>query len=65
MPQRGKVLDTDGPTPKFLYAMLKQLDLKSVSYSRLIENTSTHYSFRLIGTVLPPILRYRMAMPLA
>lgn len=45
MPQRGKVLDTDGPTPKFLYAMLKQLDLKSVSDSgflfRILVNT--HY----------------------
>ncbi|KAJ5887587.1 hypothetical protein N7495_007628 [Penicillium taxi] len=30
MGQRSKVLDTDGPTPKFLYAILKQLDLKSV-----------------------------------
>ncbi|KAJ5648525.1 hypothetical protein N7490_004897 [Penicillium lividum] len=31
MVQRNKVLDIDGPTPKFLYAMLKQLDLKIVS----------------------------------
>lgn len=28
--RRGKAIDTDGPTPKFLYAILKQLDLKSV-----------------------------------
>ncbi|KAJ5634149.1 hypothetical protein N7528_001991 [Penicillium herquei] len=35
MPQRGKVLDTDGPTPKFLYAMLKQLDLKTIDWNRV------------------------------
>lgn len=28
--KRGKAIDTDGPTPKFLYAILKQLDLKTV-----------------------------------
>jgi hypothetical protein len=33
MVQRGKVLEIEGPTPKFLYAMLKQLDLKIVSSS--------------------------------
>ncbi|KAJ5924430.1 hypothetical protein N7466_008617 [Penicillium verhagenii] len=35
MVQRSKVLDIDGPTPKFLYAMLKQLDLKSIDWNRV------------------------------
>lgn len=30
MGQRSKVLDTEGQTPKFLYAIIKQLDMKSV-----------------------------------
>lgn len=30
MVQRTKVLDTEGTTPKFLYSMIKQLDLKLV-----------------------------------
>ncbi|KAJ6093356.1 hypothetical protein N7486_008645 [Penicillium sp. IBT 16267x] len=35
MVQRGKVLDIEGPTPKFLYSMLKQLDLKIVDWNRV------------------------------
>ncbi|KAJ5643999.1 uncharacterized protein N7484_006506 [Penicillium longicatenatum] len=35
MVQRGKVLEIEGPTPKFLYAMLKQLDLKIVDWNRV------------------------------
>lgn len=31
MGQRNKVLETDTPTAKFLYTIIKQLDLKSVS----------------------------------
>jgi hypothetical protein len=33
MGQRSKVLDIEGPTPKFLYAIIKQLNLKDVSGS--------------------------------
>lgn len=33
MGQRSKVLDIEGPTPKFLYAIIKQLNLKDVSRS--------------------------------
>lgn len=33
MGQRSKVLDVEGPTPKFLYAIIKQLNLKDVSRS--------------------------------
>lgn len=29
--RRSKAMPTDGPTAKFLYTILKQLDLKSVS----------------------------------
>ncbi|KAJ5793156.1 uncharacterized protein N7503_009134 [Penicillium pulvis] len=35
MVQRGKVLEIEGPTPKFLYAMLKQLDLKNIDWNRV------------------------------
>ncbi|KAJ5676080.1 hypothetical protein N7462_008977 [Penicillium macrosclerotiorum] len=35
MGQRSKVLDTDGPTPKFLYAIIKQLDLKTIDWNRV------------------------------
>ncbi|KAJ5267643.1 hypothetical protein N7478_010451 [Penicillium angulare] len=35
MRQRGKVLVTEGPTPKFLYAMLKQLDLKIIDWNQV------------------------------
>lgn len=31
MVQRTKVLDTEGTTPRFLYSMIRQLDLKLVS----------------------------------
>ncbi|KAJ5623928.1 hypothetical protein N7510_000237 [Penicillium lagena] len=31
--KRGKAMETEGPTPKFLYAILKQLDLKSVDWN--------------------------------
>lgn len=41
MGQRSKVLDTDGPTPKFLYAILKQLDLKSVRPPFLFSSTQS------------------------
>ena len=39
MGQRGKMLETDGPTPKFLYAVLKQLDLKNVSAAQSLRNS--------------------------
>ncbi|KAJ5167694.1 uncharacterized protein N7482_003288 [Penicillium canariense] len=35
MGQRSKVLDTDGPTPKFLHAIIKQLDLKTIDWNRV------------------------------
>ncbi|KAJ5584691.1 uncharacterized protein N7459_004491 [Penicillium hispanicum] len=35
MGPRGKMLDTDGPTPKFLYAIIKQLDLKIIDWNRV------------------------------
>ncbi|KAJ5132989.1 hypothetical protein N7448_007147 [Penicillium atrosanguineum] len=35
MGQRSKVLDTEGPTPKFLYAIIKQLDIRSVNWNRV------------------------------
>ena len=66
MGQRSKVLDTDGPTPKFLYAIIKQLDLKIVSsYLPIVED---HYVLidisviRLIGTEWPRSLESQMAM---
>lgn len=37
MVQRSKVLDTEGQTPKFLYAIIKQLDMKSVRIPRQIK----------------------------
>lgn len=33
-PRRGRAMPTDGPTAKFLYTIIKQLDLKSVSEVR-------------------------------
>lgn len=33
-PRRGRAMPTDGPTAKFLYTIIKQLDLKSVSEFR-------------------------------
>ncbi|KAJ5925621.1 hypothetical protein N7454_008260 [Penicillium verhagenii] len=56
MVQRSKVLDIDGPTPKFLYAMLKQLDLKSVSdVLKNIQKSSkvTPRSLGVKGCLLP------------
>ncbi|KAJ5211506.1 uncharacterized protein N7498_003152 [Penicillium cinerascens] len=35
MGQRSKVLDTEGQTPKFLYAIIKQLDMKTVDWNRV------------------------------
>ncbi|OQE41835.1 hypothetical protein PENCOP_c004G08475 [Penicillium coprophilum] len=35
MVQRNKVLETDTPTAKFLYTIIKQLDLKSVDWNRV------------------------------
>ncbi|KGO77720.1 hypothetical protein PITC_009900 [Penicillium italicum] len=35
MGQRNKVLETDTPTAKFLYTIIKQLDLKSVDWNRV------------------------------
>ncbi|KAI2674901.1 hypothetical protein CBS147355_6715 [Penicillium roqueforti] len=35
MGQRHKVLETDTPTAKFLYTIIKQLDLKSVDWNRV------------------------------
>ncbi|PKY04732.1 hypothetical protein P168DRAFT_317782 [Aspergillus campestris IBT 28561] len=32
-PRRGKAMPTDGPTPKFLYTIIKQLDLRSIDWS--------------------------------
>ncbi|KAJ5104149.1 hypothetical protein N7532_004678 [Penicillium argentinense] len=37
MVQRTKVLETDGPTPKFLYAIIKQLDLKLIDWNKVAE----------------------------
>ncbi|PLB41544.1 uncharacterized protein BDW47DRAFT_122586 [Aspergillus candidus] len=31
-PRRGKAMPTDGPTPKFLYTIIKQLDLRSIDW---------------------------------
>jgi hypothetical protein len=49
--RRQKVLETDSATAKFLYTIIKQLDLKSVS---LLGQYPVHYLadryFRLIGT---------------
>lgn len=33
---------TDGATPKFLYTILKQLDLKSVMFSHILSVESQH-----------------------
>lgn len=69
MVQRGKVLEIEGPTPKFLYAMLKQLDLKNVSdvFSKTNVDCDgiSHTLDRLTGTVWLPSKQYPMAMPLA
>lgn len=69
MVQRGKVLEIEGPTPKFLYGMLKQLDLKNVSdaltETRLFAMKVSHMLHRLTGIVWLPSRRYPMAMPLA
>lgn len=69
MVQRGKVLEIEGPTPKFLYAMLKQLDLKNVSDVFSETNVDcdgiSHTLDRLTGTVWLPSKQYPMAMPLA
>ncbi|KAJ6116018.1 hypothetical protein N7523_006435 [Penicillium sp. IBT 18751x] len=35
MGQRSRMLDTEGQTPMFLYAIIKQLDVKSVDWNRL------------------------------
>ncbi|KAJ5456290.1 hypothetical protein N7530_011564 [Penicillium desertorum] len=35
MGQRNKVLETDTPTAKFLYTIIKQLDLKSVDWNKV------------------------------
>ncbi|KAJ6087708.1 hypothetical protein N7467_006622, partial [Penicillium canescens] len=35
MGQRHKVLETDNPTAKFLYTIIKQLDLKSINWNRV------------------------------
>ncbi|KAJ5493418.1 hypothetical protein N7539_002164 [Penicillium diatomitis] len=35
MVQRSKVLDTEGPTPKFLYAIIKQVSLKEIDWNRV------------------------------
>ncbi|KOS36828.1 hypothetical protein ACN38_g12396 [Penicillium nordicum] len=35
MGQRNKVLETDTPTAKFLYTIIKQLDLKSIDWNRV------------------------------
>ncbi|KAJ5787689.1 hypothetical protein N7457_002679 [Penicillium paradoxum] len=35
MRQRNKVLETDSPTAKFLYTIIKQLDLKSIDWNRV------------------------------
>lgn len=35
---------TDGATPKFLYTILKQLDLKSVTSSHIPRVESQHYT---------------------
>ncbi|KAJ5305939.1 hypothetical protein PENANT_c015G04198 [Penicillium antarcticum] len=35
MVQRHKVLETDNPTAKFLYTIIKQLDLKSINWNRV------------------------------
>ncbi|EPS29599.1 hypothetical protein PDE_04549 [Penicillium oxalicum 114-2] len=35
MVQRNKVLDTEGPTPKFLYAIIKQVSLKEIDWNRV------------------------------
>jgi hypothetical protein len=70
MGQRHKVLETDNPTAKFLYTIIKQLDLKSVRFCQHIalvfKNSSNHLKgYRSTGIVLPPILRYQMVMLLA
>ncbi|MCJ1462302.1 hypothetical protein MMC07_000902 [Pseudocyphellaria aurata] len=36
--RRNKNMATDGATPKFLYTILKQLDLKSVDWNEVAEN---------------------------
>ncbi|KAJ6123409.1 hypothetical protein N7512_005874 [Penicillium capsulatum] len=35
MGHRSKVLDTEGPTPKFLFAIIKQLDLKAIDWNKV------------------------------
>ncbi|KAF3386259.1 hypothetical protein F1880_001276 [Penicillium rolfsii] len=35
MGQRTKVLDIEGPTPKFLYAIIKQLNLKDIDWNKV------------------------------
>ncbi|KAJ6151634.1 hypothetical protein N7470_007231 [Penicillium chermesinum] len=35
MGQRTKVLETEGATPKFLYAIIRQMDLKIIDWNRL------------------------------
>ncbi|KAJ5115304.1 hypothetical protein NUU61_001063 [Penicillium alfredii] len=37
MGQRTKVIETDGPTAKFLYAIIRQLDIKTVDWNRVSE----------------------------
>lgn len=67
MAQRHKVLETDTPTAKFLYTIIKQLDLKSVSYvyDSVFIIDLTLECHRSIGTKLPPMFRYPTAMLLA
>lgn len=66
MTQRQKVLETDSATAKFLYTIIKQLDLKSVSsIFTMMYKVSNIEPNRLIGTGLHLISRYPMAMPLA
>ncbi|KAJ5989199.1 hypothetical protein N7481_004409 [Penicillium waksmanii] len=38
MVQRTKVLDTEGTTPKFLYSMIKQLDLKLIDWNKVAQD---------------------------
>ncbi|CAI7613594.1 unnamed protein product [Penicillium pancosmium] len=38
MVQRTKVLDTEGTTPRFLYSMIKQLDLKLIDWNKVAQD---------------------------